>query len=87
MERREMFIICRDANSDFDAFRTAQGMENAGAEVFSISHDGMHQPYGAMVSSSKFIVWAKYKAPATPDSIDEMISAEMGTGSEERDEN
>ena len=76
-------IICRYANSDFDALRIAQGMENAGASVFSIAHAGMHQPHGAMIPSSKFIVWAKYEAPTTPDDIDKMIAREFGEEYEE----
>jgi hypothetical protein len=72
-----MNIICRQAEDDFNAFLIAQGMENAGAEVFSISHNGMHQRFGAMIPSAKFIVWARYEAPVTPNGIDEMISREM----------
>lgn len=71
-------IIVRHAQNDLDALRTAQGMENAGASVFSIAHDGMHQPYGAMIPSSKFVVWAKYDESATsPDRIDEAIEKEF----------
>jgi hypothetical protein len=55
----------------------AQGMENAGAQVISVSHDGMHQPFGAMEPSSKFIVWAKYESPMTPEQIDVAIDDEL----------
>jgi hypothetical protein len=61
-----------------DALNTAQGMENAGASVFSVSHDGMRQPEGALIPSSRFIVWAKYEAPLTTDEIDAAISLAFG---------
>lgn len=71
-------IIVRHANSDFDALRTAQGMEKAGASVFSISHNGMPRPEGAIIPSSQFLVWAKYEGPLTTDEIDLAITREFG---------
>lgn len=68
-----MNIICRHANNDLHALWTAQGMENAGASVISISHNGMRHPDGALIPSSSFIVWGRYEAPVTPDKIDEAI--------------
>lgn len=73
-----MKIITRDAQNVFDAYRIAQGMENAGASVFSISYDGMHQPFGALLPSSRFIVWAKHEESLSPDDIDKAISKEFG---------
>ena len=72
-----MKIIVRDANNDLEALRTAQGMENAGASVFSVSHAGMRHPQGAMIPSAKFVVWGKYDAPTTTDEIDAAISREF----------
>lgn len=69
-----MKIICRHADNDMEAYRIAQGMEDAGATVFSISHNGMRQLEGALIPSSRFIVWGKYEAPLTPDAIDDAIS-------------
>lgn len=72
-------IIVRNANNDFDALRTAQGMENAGASVFSVAHAGMHQPYGAMAPSAKFVVFAKFDDATTSyDAIDAAIEKEFG---------
>ena len=79
----QMEIIERSANNDFDAYRVAQGMENAGAQVFSISHNGMHQPFGALSPSSKFIVWAKFLPPVTCDSIDDEIARQFGGEAED----
>jgi len=73
-----MKIISRHADNDFDAFRTAQGMENAGATVFSISHNGMQQPYGAMAPSARFIVWAKVESEVMIDAVDASITKEFG---------
>jgi len=68
-------IIERWASSDIDAFKIAQGMENAGATVFSITHNGMRLQNFAKVESSKFIVWGKYDYPITTGIIDEHVSA------------
>lgn len=68
-----MKIICRHANNDLHALWTAQGMEDAGAAVISVSHNGMRHPEGALIPSSSFIVWAKYDDPVTPDLIDAAI--------------
>lgn len=70
-------IMVRHANNDFEAMRTAQGMENAGANVFSITHAGMHQPFGAMAPSSKFVVWAKVPSLDMFDAIDAEIEKEL----------
>lgn len=72
-----MKIMSRPADNDFDAFRVAQGMENAGVEVFSITHNGMHQPYGAMIPVSKMIVWGKAKDDAMIAAADKAIEAQF----------
>lgn len=69
--------MVRHANNDFEAMLTAQGMESAGAEVFSVTHNGMHQPYGAMVPSSKFVVWAKVVSDEFIDVVDKAIALEF----------
>ena len=71
-------ILSRHANSDFIAYQTAQGMENAGATVFSVTHNGMKKGYGAIDPSSRFIVWCAYASPVTADLIDHAIGKEMG---------
>lgn len=70
-------IMVRHANNDFEAMLTAQGMENAGADVFSITHAGMHQPLGALAPSSKFVVWAKVPSADMFDAIDAEIEKEF----------
>lgn len=63
-----MEIICRPAESTFDAVATAQGMENAGANVFSIAFNpGMNPMFS-------FSVFAKYDQElVTPTEIDKAI--------------
>lgn len=70
-------IMVRHANNDFEAMLTAQGMESAGADVFSITHNGMHQPFGAMAPSSKFVVWAKVASDEMMGAVDESIAREF----------
>lgn len=72
-----MRIMVRHANSDFDAMITANGMEEAGASVFSITHDGMYRPFGAMAPSSRFVVWAKVNSDADIDAVDDAIRREL----------
>lgn len=72
-----MKIMSRPADNDFDAFRIAQAMEDAGVEVFSITHNGMHQPDGALAPSSKMIVWGKAKDDAMILNADVFIAAEF----------
>lgn len=70
-----MRIIMREAKNNFDAFLVAEAMESAGANVFSIAHDGMHQLEGALIPCSRFVVFAKYDGPeeARCDEIDRAI--------------
>ncbi len=75
-----MRIMMRDADNSFDAYRTAQGMEKAGASVFSITHNGMYQPHGALIPSSRMVVWAKVKDDAMIAAVDEAIDKEFDCG-------
>ena len=70
-----MEIICRRAESTFDAVATAQGMENAGANVFSITFNpGMNPMFS-------FSVFAKYdRELVTPTEIDKAISVQKCSG-------
>lgn len=62
-----MQVICRHAKDDFEALMTAQGMEDAGATVFSVVWTGRSD------TVLSYVVFAKYEAPTTPDVIDDMI--------------
>lgn len=73
-----MQIMSRPANNDFDAFRIAQGMENAGVQVFSVTFNGMHQQQGAMVPVAKMIVWGKAKNDAMIEAADKAIEQMFG---------
>lgn len=66
-------IISRHAEDDFIAHQIATGMEKAGASVFSIASDGQAKYPTAMASHTRFIVFAKYEPPLTPDLIDMAI--------------
>lgn len=70
-------IMMRNADNDFDAFRIAEAMEEAGADVFSIAYNGQHQPYGALAPSSKFIVFAKVKDDEHIRKIDKAIETAL----------
>ena len=60
-------VILRHAESDYDALMVAQGMEDAGANVFSVAWNG--KP-GTMLA---FAVMGKYCDPVTVEAIDEAI--------------
>lgn len=62
-----MRVICRFAGSVSDALLVAQGMENAGAQVFSV----------LAATTLEYVVFAKYENPVMPDSIDDSIQREM----------
>ena len=60
-------IIARTATDYLDTHRTAQAMQEAGANVFSITTDG-----------SVNFVWAKFDAEKiTPDQIDQEIDKKL----------
>lgn len=63
-----MDIIVRHAADDFGALLTAQGMEDAGAQVFSVTLNHTHY------EARRFLVFARYDPDSvTPDQIDEHI--------------
>jgi len=66
-----MQVICRHAKDDFEALMTAQGMEDAGAFVFSIVWTGRDG------TTLAYAVFAKYQAPTTPEVIDNRIARRL----------
>ena len=62
--------MVRHARDDFEAMLTAQGMEKAGAEVISIAYNGEHQQQGAMIPSSRFVVFARVPDYIQMDDVD-----------------
>ena len=70
-------IMVRKGRDDFEALLVAQGMEAAGAEVISIAYDGEHQLVGAMIPTSKFVVWARVPDSVQIDDVDESIDAKL----------
>lgn len=66
-----MEIICRGARDAYAAYMTAQGMEDAGADVFSITLNAGANPM------TQFLVFAKYDpdvmCATSPGQIDEAI--------------
>ncbi len=65
--------MMRNANDDFEAFLIAQAMESVGADVFSITFNGQHQRDGALVPSSRFVVFAKVRDKAHIEKADDAI--------------
>ena len=65
-----MNIIFRHAEDDFYALLTAQGMEDAGASVFSIVYTGDR----GMLS---YVIAAKHSDEVTTDQIDKAITASI----------
>jgi hypothetical protein len=65
-------IILRHAKSDFDCLMVAQGMEDAGATVISVS------PCYPNTDMMKFMVIARYNnEETTPDKIDDQIHLQL----------
>ena len=67
-------ILLRHAEDDFRALIIAQGMERAGAEVFSVSYNGQSEPNIMGFTHGRFIVWGRYEDPVTCDLIDSAIA-------------
>jgi enoyl-[acyl-carrier-protein] reductase (NADH) len=67
-------IIQRWAEDDSIAFHIAQGMENAGADVFSISFRGHKTHTGALEQHAQYIVWAKVESESMIDGVDKAIN-------------
>ena len=63
-----MNVICRHASDDFDALLTAQGMEEAGANVFSIVWLG--KP-GTTMAFGVYATYDRYET--SPEDIDKLI--------------
>lgn len=57
--------MMRTATGSFYALLVCNGMEKAGANVFSVTCEG-----------NDYIVWCKYCCDLTPDIIDDAISLE-----------
>lgn len=72
-----MTIISRVADNDVEAILTAQAMESAGADVFSVTYNGKSLRPGSGIDSSRFIVWAKYSEAISIDLIDAAIDARI----------
>ena len=70
-------VMCRHAEDDFNALMTASGMTDAGAEVFSVVWTGR-------TNMLAYVVFARYEAPVTPDSIDEAIGRRLDSGEYQR---
>ena len=70
-------IMVRTAEDDFVALKTAQGMENAGANVFSITNSGSATHFGATVAHVKFVVWAKIENYDMISAVDKAIEKEI----------
>lgn len=67
--------MVRQARDSFEAMLTTQGMEDAGAEVISIAYDGEHQQIGAMIPSSRFVVFARVPDYIQMDDVDGSIDS------------
>uniref|UniRef100_A0A6M3ILU3 DUF2007 domain-containing protein n=1 Tax=viral metagenome TaxID=1070528 RepID=A0A6M3ILU3_9ZZZZ len=72
-----MRIIVRHAEDDFIAMKTAQGMENSGANVFSITNNGQATHFGATAPHTRFCIWAKIENDGMIESIDDAIEKEL----------
>ena len=66
-------FMVRKGTSDFQAFQIATAMEEAGANVFSITYDGQYKELGMELPRSRFCVWAKIESDAQIDGIDKAI--------------
>jgi hypothetical protein len=65
-------IICRHAQDDFFALMTAQGMEDAGCCVFSVTH------VPSAPSRLGWVVWGRYQSTeTTPVEIDKCIERRL----------
>lgn len=72
-----MKTMVRRAANDFEAMQTSDAMLRAGADVFSVTYNGMHQPHGAMEPSARFLVWAKVVDDAHIGRVDAEIEIEL----------
>jgi hypothetical protein len=63
-------VMVRHAEDDFRALQTAQGMEEAGATVFSIVNLGEKRQFN-------LAVFARFDEPITCNAVDEVIKRTM----------
>lgn len=68
-------ILMRNARNSFEAFLTAGAMEASGADVFSIAYNGQDQPFGALIPSSRYVVFAKYESPLSEEEFCNAVDA------------
>lgn len=68
-------VMIRHACDDSGAFRLANAMTKAGAEVFSVTDAG-GEPYAYAIG--RFIVWARVDDSEHIDRIDDIIAANEG---------
>jgi hypothetical protein len=69
-------IMVRHAIDDFDAMHIANGMEAAGAQVFSITATEPQLNPGALVKTMRYTVWAKIPDESICDAVDAAIDKE-----------
>jgi hypothetical protein len=65
-----MEVMCRHAADDFIAMMTAQGMEDAGASVFSIVYTGER---GVL----SYVIYCKFDKRTHIDAIDKAIASRL----------
>ena len=70
-------IMVRYATDDFHAMQIAQGMENAGANVFSIANNGSSTYPNAMAPHCSFVVFAKVDSDDMISGVDDAIAKEV----------
>ena len=73
-----MQIMQRWADDDFVAYKIAQGIENGGGSVFSISYRGEKPAIGlALEGHAAYIVWGKVPDGIDIDDLDKEIDKEL----------
>jgi hypothetical protein len=70
-------IMVRHAIDDFDAMHIANGMEAAGAVVFSITATEPELQPGALKPAMRYTVWAKITDESICDAVDAAIAREV----------
>jgi hypothetical protein len=69
-------VMVRHASDRFDALDMANGMEAAGAEVFSITVDRHSRDLETREPHAQFLVWAKVERDDMIEAVDRAIEAE-----------
>ena len=70
-------IMIRHATDDFHAMQIAQGMENAGANVFSIANNGNSVYMEGLAPHCSFVVFAKVDSDDMINCVDAEIKKEV----------